>query len=315
MDAALLVGLLAAGIRLSMAIAFAALGETVGQRAGVLNVGIEGIMLVGAFLAALGSVWTGSPWGGTALAILGGIAMASVHGIFAVVLRVDQIVSGIALVVLGLGLSGFGYRLTIGAAPVPIPAFQPFALGPFAKLPVLGPILFDHTPLVYLSVASAAAIAFVMQRTALGLELRAIGENPAAADAAGINVAARRFSAVLFGGAMAGLGGAYLAIAQINSFVENMVLGRGFIAIACVVFGRWHPIGVLAAALAFGLAEASQIRFQTWYPNVPYQFFIMLPYVLAVVALIFVARGSAMPKALAKPFSPSRTTTRVPIKN
>jgi general nucleoside transport system permease protein len=315
MDAALLVGLLAAGIRLSMAIAFAALGETVAQRAGVLNVGIEGIMLVGAFLAALGSVWTGSPWGGAALAILGGIAMASVHGIFAVILRVDQIVSGIALVVLGLGLSGFGYRLTIGAAPVPIPAFQPFALGPFAKLPVLGPILFDHTPLVYLSVVSAAAIAFVMQRTALGLELRAIGENPAAADAAGINVAARRFSAVLFGGAMAGLGGAYLAIAQINSFVENMVLGRGFIAIACVVFGRWHPIGVLAAALAFGLAEASQIRFQTWYPNVPYQFFIMLPYVLAVVALIFVARGSAMPKALAKPFSPSRTTTRVPIKN
>src|SRR5579883_746364 len=306
MDVGLLIGLFASGIRLSMAIGFAALGETVSQRAGVINVGIEGIMLLGAFLAALGAVWTGSPWGGVALAILGGVALAAIHGLFAVVLRADQIVSGIALVVLGLGLSGFGYRLTIGAAPVEIPSFQSLPLGPLAKIPFIGPILFDQAALVYLAAGTAVILAFVLRRTALGLELRAIGENPSAADAAGIDVTSRRFLAVLFGGAMAGLGGAYLAIAQINAFVENMVLGRGFIAIACVVFGRWHPLRVLAAAVAFGLAEAAQIRFQTWYPKVPYQFFVMLPYVLAVVALIFSARGSAVPRALGKPFAPSR---------
>lgn len=303
MEVALLVGLAAAGIRLSMAIAFAALGETVVQCAGVLNVGIEGIMLVGAFLGALGAVWTGSPWGGVGMAILGGVALGAIHGVFSVILRADQIVSGIGLVVLGLGLSGFGYRLTIGAAPVSVPSFEGWPLGPLARLPIVGAILFDQTPLVYLCVLLAAAIAAVMRRTALGLKLRAIGENPAAADAAGINVGALRFGAILFGGAMAGLGGAYLAIVQIDSFVENMVLGRGFIAIACVAFGRWRPMGVLTAALAFGLAEAAQIRFQTRYPQVPYQFFVMLPYVLAVIALIFVARGSAMPRALGKPFS------------
>jgi ABC-type uncharacterized transport system permease subunit len=306
MDLVILVGVLSAGIRLSMAIAFAALGETVAQRAGVLNVGIEGIMLLGAFLSVLGSVWTGSPWGGVGLAMLGGLVLAAIHGFFAIVLRVDQIVSGIALVVLGLGLSGFGYRLTFGAGRSTIPFFDPLPLGPLAKLPVVGPVLFNQNILVYLGVIVAIALAVVLRRTGLGLELRAIGENPAAADAAGIAVAARRFGAVLFAGAMAGLGGAYLAIGQIHSFVENMVAGRGFIAIACVVFGRWHPIGVLAAAIGFGIAEALEIRLQTWYPQIPYQFFVMLPYLLAVVALVFVARGSAMPRALGKPYSPLR---------
>jgi ABC-type uncharacterized transport system permease subunit len=306
MDLALLVGILAAGIRLSMAIAFAALGETVAQRAGVLNVGIEGIMLLGAFLSVLGSVWTGSPWGGVALAMLGGLILAAIHGFFAIVLRVDQIVSGIALVVLGLGFSGFGYRLTFGAGRAAIPAFGSLRLGPLADIPVVGPVLFDQNVLVYVGFVIAIVIAIVMRRTGIGLELRAIGENPEAADAAGVAVASRRFVAVLFGGAMAGLGGAYLAIGQIHSFVENMVAGRGFIAIACVVFGRWHPLGVLAAAIGFGIAEALEIRLQTWYPQIPYQFFIMLPYLLAVVALVLVARGSAMPKALGKPYSPLR---------
>jgi ABC-type uncharacterized transport system permease subunit len=306
MDFMILIGVLAAGIRLSMAIAFAALGEAVAQRAGVLNVGIEGIMLLGAFLSVLGSVWTGSPWGGVALAVLGGLVLAAIHGFFAIVLRVDQIVSGIALVVLGLGFSGFGYRLTFGAGRASIPFFDPVPLGPLAELPIIGPVLFNQNVLVYLGVIVAIVVTVALRRTGLGLELRAIGENPAAADAAGIGVAARRFGAVLFGGAMAGLGGAYLAVGQIHSFVENMVAGRGFIAIACVVFGRWHPMGVLAAAVGFGIAEALEIRLQTWYPQIPYQFFIMLPYLLAVVALVFVARGSSMPRALGKPYSPLR---------
>jgi ABC-type uncharacterized transport system permease subunit len=307
MDTFLLAGLLAAGVRLAMSIGIAALGEAVGQRSGVLNVGVEGIMLVGAFLAALGALHSGSPWGGLALAFAGGILLGALHGWFAIVLRADQIVSGIALVVLGLGLSSFLFRLTMGAAPTSLPVFRALDLGPLSTIPLIGPMLFRQNILVYLTVALALIIWFVLGRTPLGLAIRACGENPDAAEAAGINVNAVRYGCVLFGGGMAGIGGAYLAIAQINSFVENMVVGRGFIAIACVVFGRWHPIGTLAAAIGFGLTEAAQIRLQTWYPDVPYQFFVMLPYLLAIGALVFMARSAALPRALGRPFISERS--------
>jgi general nucleoside transport system permease protein len=306
MDAVLFAGLLAAGIRLAMSIGIAALGEVVGQRSGVLNVGVEGIMLLGAFLAALGAVTSGSPWGGLALACLGGLLLGALHGLFAIVLRADQIVSGIAIVVLGLGLSSFLFRLTMGAAPSALPAFRVLDFGALSTLPVIGPVLFGQNILVYLTFGLALILWFVLARTPLGLAIRACGENPEAADADGINVNAVRFGCVLFGGAMAGIGGAYLAIAQINSFVENMVVGRGFIAISCVVFGRWHPLGALAAALGFGITEAAQIRLQTWYPEVPYQFFVMLPYLLAIGALVFMARSAALPQALGRAFVSDR---------
>ena len=306
MDAFLIAGLLAAGIRLAMSIGIAALGEAVGQRSGVLNVGVEGIMLLGAFLAALGALSSGSPWGGLALACLGGVLLGALHGWFAIVQRADQIVSGIAIVILGLGLSSFMFRLTMGTAPSALPAFRALDLGPLSALPLIGPVLFGQNILAYLTVLVAIILWFVLARTPLGLAIRACGENPQAAEADGINVNAVRFGCVLFGGAMAGIGGAYLAIAQINSFVENMVVGRGFIAIACVVFGRWHPFGTLAAALGFGITEAAQIRLQTWYPEVPYQFFVMLPYLLAIGALVFMARSAALPQALGRAFVSDR---------
>ncbi len=283
----LLAGLLAAAIRVAMSIALAAIGETLAQRSGVLNVGIEGIMLVGAFLAAFGAAMSGSPWLGLALAVAVGIALAALHGYFAITLRADQVVSGIALILLGLGLSGFLFRISLGRAPTPIPAFEPLLLG--------------QSVLVYLGIAIAVAAAFVLKRTALGLRIRACGENPAAALAAGVPVNAIRYGCVLFGGGMAGFGGAYLSLAQVNAFVENMVAGRGFIAIACVVFGRWHPVKVLVVAFCFGLAEAAQIRLQTFYPGVPYQFFVMLPYLVAVIALVAYARSAGLPRALGKP--------------
>jgi simple sugar transport system permease protein len=307
MDALLIAGLLAAGIRLAMSIAITALGEVVGQRSGVLNIGVEGIMLFGAFLAALGAVKSGSPWAGLALAGLGGLLLGALHGWFAIVQRADQIVSGIAIVILGLGLSSFLFRLTMGAAPSALPAFRAVDLGALSALPLIGPVLFGQNLLAYLTVLFAIILWFVVSRTPLGLAIRACGENPEAAEAAGIKVNAVRFGCVLFSGAMAGIGGAYLAIAQINSFVENMVVGRGFIAIACVVFGRWHPLGALAAALGFGITEAAQIRLQTWYPQVPYQFFVMLPYLLAIVALVFMARSAALPRALGRAFVSDRT--------
>ena len=306
MDALMVAGLLAAGVRLAMSIGIAALGEMVGQRSGVLNVGVEGIMLLGSFFAALGAVTSGSPWGGLALACLGGLLLGALHGWFAIALRADQIVSGIAIIVLGLGLSSFLFRLTMGAAPSALPAFRALDFGWLSTLPVIGAVLFGQNILVYLTFGLAAIVWFVLARTPLGLAIRACGENPEAAEADGINVNALRFGCVLFGGAMAGIGGAYLTIAQINSFVENMVVGRGFIAIACVVFGRWHPFGTLAAALGFGVTEAAQIRLQTWYPEVPYQFFVMLPYLLAIVALVFMARSAALPQALGRPFVSDR---------
>jgi ABC-type uncharacterized transport system permease subunit len=307
-DAVLLVGFVAATLRFTTPILLAALGETVAQRAGVFNVGIEGIMLVSAFVAVLGAIWTGSPYGGLLAAILAGVAMSAIHAFFSVTLKVDQIVSGIALIALGAGLSGFGYRLTIGAAasPPPVPSFSTLDLGWLTGLPYIGKALFSAHLLVYVSFLAVLVMVWFFYRTRWGLELRAVGEAPAAADAAGINVDRYRFGAILFGGGMAGVGGAYLATAQLSGFVEGMVAGRGFIAIACVVFGRWNPAGVLLAALFFGAAEAAQIRLQSLIPGVPYQVFTMLPYVLAVVALVILAGKSRMPGGLGTPYFSDR---------
>ncbi|MBL8665183.1 MAG: ABC transporter permease [Candidatus Odyssella sp.] len=307
MDQIFFVGLVAAAFRLATPLVFAALGEAISQRAGVLNVGIEGIMLVGAFAGAWGSAATGSPWLGLGVAIAAGAAAAAVHGLLCLHFRVDQIVSGIALTVLGLGLSGYAYRLTLGSdRGVAIPSFARVDLGALGELPVLGPMLFQHHLLVYVALALAPLLWWFVNRTGWGLAIRACGEEPAAAHAAGIDVLRVRWGCVLVGGALAGAGGAYLSIAQIGNFVEDMVAGRGFIAIACVVYGRWNPFGVLLAALFFGAADAAQIRLQALNPDVPYQFFVMAPYVLAVGALVFVSRRSRLPAALGRPFTPPR---------
>lgn len=308
LDEVFIVGLLASAMRFATPVMFAALGETVSQRAGVLNVGLEGLMLVGAFLAALGAWWTGTPWGGLFCAIAGGVALAAVHAFFAIILRVDQIVSGIGLIVLGLGLSGYGYRLTLGASsPGPsIPSFATIDLGSLADIPVIGPVFLKQHVLFYAALLLALLIHFFLYRTRWGLDVRAIGENPEAADSAGVRVRATRFGAALFSGAMAGAGGAYLSTAQLSGFVENMVAGRGFIAIACVVFGRWTPAGAVLAALFFGAAEAAQVRLQMLNPDIPFQFFVMMPYVLAVLFLVFFAGRTRMPGALGVPFDPPR---------
>ena len=304
LDTVFWVGLLAGTVRLATPILFAALGEAVTQRAGILNVGIEGCMLVGAFFAALGAVYTGTPWGGLVAGIVAGMALSLLHAWLCISLKVDQIVSGIALIVLGLGLSGFFFRITLGAQSPPpsAPQFEKLTFGGLDKIDVVGPILFNHHLLVYIGIAAAFAIWWFLYRTSWGLEIRAIGENPDAAESVGVDVNAIRYGCVLFGGAMAGAGGAFLSIAEIAAFVENMVAGRGFIAIACVVFGRWNPLGVLLAALFFGMADAAQIRLQTLNPDIPYQFFVMAPYVLAIVFLVFFAGRVQMPRALGVPF-------------
>jgi general nucleoside transport system permease protein len=294
--------LLASGIRLSMPIGIAAIGEVVTERSGIINVGIEGVMLMSAFLAVFGSVVSGSPWGGLAAALLGGAAFSALHAFFTIRLRVDQIVTGIAIVILCLGLSGLFFRLSIGNAPVAVYGFEPLIIYPLNRIPLIGPALFEQSAPVYLCLALAAITSWGLANTRLGLEVRAVGENPEAVEAAGISVAWRRAMATVFGGTLAGLGGATLAITGLNNFIENMIAGRGFIAVACVVFGRWRPLGGLAAAFGFGLTEAIEIRLQIWLPDVPYQLLVILPYVVAVVALVLLGHSAQSPKALGQPF-------------
>ncbi len=305
MDEIFFVGLIASAFRLGTPILFAALGETVSQRSGVLNVGIEGIMLVGAFTGVWGAFVTGSAWAGLAVAMVAGVAMAAVHAVLCLRLHLDQIVAGIGLTVLGLGLSGFGNRLVFGTGTATrTPVFDRLDFGWLSQVDFIGPAFFQHHALVYVGVALAIGTWCFLTRTGWGLVIRGVGEDPVAANAAGVGVIRTRTACVLWGGALAGAGGAYLSVGQIGSFVEDMVAGRGFIAIACVVYGRWNPLGVLMATLFFGAADAAQIRLQPLFPGVPYQFFVMLPYVLAVGALVFLSRRSRLPGGLARPYIP-----------
>jgi general nucleoside transport system permease protein len=286
MDSLLITGLLAATIRLGMAIGLASIGEAASERSGIFNIGIEGIMLSAAFVAAWGSVHTGSPWLGVLFAVIIGVLLAGFHALMVLVLGVDQFVSGIGMVIFGFGFSSFAARLTIGAQPTAVPGLASLDLGAISHLPIVGPIVFAQSPLAYLALALAIATGWVLKRTALGLEIRACGESAEIAKTLAIPVRARQTACILFGGVTAGLGGAYLSVVQVNAFVEGMVAGRGFLAVACVMLGRRRPLAAFAAALGFGLAEATQIRLQTLYPDLPYQFLAMLPYVAAIAALV-----------------------------
>lgn len=286
MDALFITALLAATIRLGMAIGLAAIGESAAERSGVFNIGIEGIMLSGAFVAAWGSVRTGSPWLGILFAMIIGLIFGGIHAFMVLVLRIDQFVSGIGMVIFGLGFSSFVARITIGAKPTSVTGLPPIDLGAISHIPVIGPVLFAQSPLAYLAVALAIATGWVINRTALGLEIRACGENIEVAETLAIPVKLLRTGCILFGGVTAGLGGAYLSVVQVNAFVENMVAGRGFLAVACVMLGRRRPVVALLAAFGFGLAEALQIRLQTLYPDLPYQFLVILPYIAAIAALV-----------------------------
>ncbi len=293
MDPLLLAGILAAGIRLGMAIGLAAIGESASERSGIFNIGIEGIMLSAAFIAAWGSVRTGSPWLGILLAMILGLLLAAFHALMVLVIGVDQFISGIGMIIFGLGFSSFAARLTIAATPTSIPGLPNLDLGPLSQLPVIGPILFAQSPLAYIALALAIATGWVINRTAFGLEVRACGENPEVAHTLAIPVKLRQTACIAYGGIMAGLGGAYLSVVQVHAFVEGMVAGRGFLAVACVMLGRRRPLIAFLSSLGFGLAEATQIRLQTLYPDLPYQFLVILPYIAAIVALVIGHRRTA----------------------
>lgn len=299
-----IVGLLAATIRQAVPLLYAALGELITERSGVLNIGIEGNMLIGALAGFVGAYYTGSPWGGVALALVAGGAMGLLMAIGSVTLRADQIASGIALNILALGASGFVFRYLFADLFLPptITGFTGIHIPVLSDLPFLGPVLFQQVGLVYVAFLLVPAIWFLVYRTNFGLNIRVVGDAPEAGESVGIRVGLTRYLCTTIGGVLSALGGSMLSLAHMNMFVEEMTAGRGFIALTAVIFGRWNPGRTLVATLLFGFADALQLRFQALGFGIPFQFLLMTPYVLTILVL-FLARGRAdAPAALAVPY-------------
>lgn len=288
--------LLEATVRTATPLALAALGETVVERSGVINIGLEGIILAGAFGALVGA--SAGAAGGVAGAVAAGVATAVVFAVFTVGARADQIITGTAVTLLALGLTGTLYRAMYGTggAALSTPTMSPLPVPGLSSIPFVGRALFAQPLFTYLVYLLIPAVWWWMYRTHAGLALRAVGEAPDAARAAGISVGRLRVGAILFGGALGGASGASLVLAQTGTFAEGMSAGRGFIAIAIVVLGRWNPVGAGIAALVFGAATALQFFFQAMGWTVPYQLFLVLPYALTL-ALLAVRRGHAAPPA------------------
>ena len=279
-------GFLAAAVRVATPLLLAATGETVTERAGVINLGLEGMMLAGALAATLGASAAG-PWTGLALAVVAGVLLAAAFAAIAIGARADQIITGTALTLGAVGLTGTIYRYAYGTggAGLALPTLAPVPVPLLSRIPIVGPALFDQPAPTYLALAALPIVWWVLFRTRSGLTLRATGEGAAMARAAGVRTGLVRAAATIVGGGFAGLAGATLVLAQVGTFAEKMTAGRGYVAIAIVVLGRWHPAGVAVAALLFGAATALQYVFQALGLAVPYQLFLMLPYVLTLLAL------------------------------
>ena len=304
-----IVGLLASSVRLATPLLLAALGETFAERAGVLNIGVEGLMIVGALAGFLAGHFSGNPWIGALAGCVAGILLSSIHAYLSAILGADQVVSGLAINLLALGLAVFVFRAAFGipASDPRSPTFESVPIPLLSKIPFVGEILFNQHAWVYLSWLLVPICYLVLYKTTWGLKVTAVGENPIAAEAAGVNVRSTRFVAVLIGGALGGLSGMTLALAQLGFFKEVMVAGRGFIAIAIVMFGGWNPVGVLVAALLFGAADSLQLRLQTVGVDryLPPQFLVSLPYLLTLLALLGRSGRKLIPSALTVPFKGS----------
>jgi simple sugar transport system permease protein len=300
-----LIGVLAAGVRLATPILLAALGEVFAERAGVLKISIEGEMLAGALFGFLGAFYLKNIWLGMLSGMLAAALFSLIAGVMSITLKVDQVITGITLNILALGLTSFVYRFILGKSMIPpsVKALKVLKIPLLAQIPIVGPILFQQNIIVYVTVFVAVPVSTVILfKTTFGLNLRAVGEYPLAADTVGINVLVIRYVCVLIGGICSGLGGAFMTLAQLNMFTENMTAGRGFIALAAVIFGRWHPVGAMIATLLFGTADALQLRLQALGVQVPYQFLLMLPYLLTIIALVGVVKRTNAPAALAVPY-------------
>jgi simple sugar transport system permease protein len=305
-DAASL-GLLAlfvgSSMRLAMPMLFAALGELVSERAGVLNLSLEGMMLMGAFAGAMGSLWTGQPVVGLVIAIMAVLPIALLQAWLSVTLHANQIVSGIGLNLLILGSTTFAYRELLGnRSRVQIPGLGSWTPPVLRDLPVVGPALFQQSWMLYIAFAMAIVIAAVLRRTAIGLAIHAAGAEPSALDKSGGSVRRVRYGAVLFAGVMSALGGAFLSLGDIHTFTEGMTSGAGYLALVGVIFGNWKTGRTVLACLFFGAATALQFQLPALGIDVPTALLIMLPYVMALLAVAGLVGRQSPPAALTQPY-------------
>ncbi len=286
-------------------ILLAALTGVMCERSGVVNIGIEGMMLTGAFLASLFGSVTGSVWGGLIAALLGGMLMGALLAVLAIRYRVDQIVAGTAINILATGLTSYfssAYLQHNEKLNTP-PTFQPIPIPLLSKIPVIGPVLFNQTLLVYLALILVVVIHIMLFYTRWGLRSRAVGEHPRAADTLGVNVFKMRYVNTILGGAVAGLGGAYLILSSVGRFDELMTAGRGFIGLAAMIFGKWTPFGALGASLIFGFANSLQVSLAILRVPIPSQFLLMAPYLVTMIALAGVVGRATAPAADGVPYT------------
>lgn len=297
------VSMLADGIRLATPIALGALAGILCERAGVVNIGIEGMMLVGAGIGFTASLYLQNSTAGLVVAILAGMTMAALHAVLSISFQVDQIISGTVINILAVGITGFTRRSFLLNNPFGAPSvYSPIPIPVLSEVPVLGPVLFNHQPLVYTMLILVFVVQIYLFRTKWGLRHRAVGEHPRAADTLGINVIRARYLAVIAGGAIAGLAGAWFSLETVGSFDDLMTGGKGFIALAAMIFGNWNPIGAFFGALLFGFADALQIKLQILETGIPYQFIGMLPYVLTMIVLAGVIGKTTPPAADGVPY-------------
>lgn len=279
-----IVVIVSSAIPLSISFILAGLGEMFNQRAGIFNLGVEGIMMLGAFVGFFTAYRIDNNILGLLFAMLVGGLMGLLMALITVTFKATQGIAGIGLYMIGWGLSGTLFRIYVGAI-TPIEGIKALKFPVLSDIPGIGPILFSHGPLVYLAFALVPVSWYVLFKTAWGLKVRAVGTTPQAADTLGVNVEHIRYQCVILGGVMAGLAGAYLSISQAHMFADNITAGRGFIAVALVYFGRWHPVGIMGGALLFSLAHSLQRSIQVYGINFPYELAVVFPYLLVIIVL------------------------------
>jgi len=298
---AVLIGILTSAIRLATPYLYAAIGEAISEISGVVNLGVDGIMLLSAYGAFFVALNTGNLWLGLLTGALVGVAMGLLMAFISVTLKAEQGISGIGLYMFGLGLSSLLFKTTIGTVKTVV-GFQPVRIPLLSDLPFLGEVLFDQSLPVYSAFLLVPLAWFILEKTTWGLRLKAVGQTPAAADSLGVSVDRVRYIAVCVGSMLAGLAGASLSLALVNLFQENLTAGQGFIAVALVYFGGWRPLGILLGALLFSTVNAFQLWMQVLGVAIPSDVAVMLPYLLTIVVLAFTVSRVRGPAALNKPF-------------
>lgn len=296
-----IVGILASGIRIATPYLYAGIGETFGQRSGVLNLGLEGQMLLGAYAAFYMVLTTGNLWFGLIAAMITGAVMGLAMAFVSVTLHAEQGISGIGFFLFGLGMSDLLFQKTLGTVET-VSGFKPIEIPVLSNIPYIGEVFFNHNFLVYGAYLLVPLAVFVLKKTQFGLNVRAVGENPEAADSLGVSVSGVRYTTVILGGILSGIAGASLSIALLNVFQQNLTSGLGFIAVALVYFGGWRPYGVLAGALIFSVVIAFQLWLQVLGSPIPSDIAVMLPYILTILVLVIAGQRVRPPSALTKPF-------------